>query len=126
MPVIIGRVGHGADLVVGHAQLAVHIFDDDRSAGRVAHDVMKGQGRAELLFDLGVAHHPDLRHRLAHFIHGLEVAQDVIDEIDIADRRRQFVVFQLLVFGEAWKEERADGQARLRSCRRSHKRGRPR
>src|SRR5580704_17890666 len=62
MPVITGRVGHGADLVVGHAQLPVHVLDDDRGAGRVAHDVMQGQGRAELLFDLGVADHVDLRH----------------------------------------------------------------
>ena len=74
---------------------------------------MEGQGRAEFLFDLGVAHHPNLRHRLAHFLHGLEIAEDVVDEIDVADGRRQFVRFHLLVFGEARKEERADGEARF-------------
>ncbi len=73
--------------------------------------MMQGQGRSELFFDRGVAHHPDLRHRLAHFIHGLEVAEDVIDEIDIADGRRQFVGLHVLVFGEARKEQRAHGQS---------------
>jgi hypothetical protein len=67
--------------------------------------MMQRQGRAKLVFDLGVAHHANLRHRLAHFIDGFEVAEEIVGEIDVADGRRQLVGFHLLVLGEAWKGE---------------------